>query len=86
MTKSRTALATLAALCPVLATAEGQLNVCNWGDNINPAVLDAFAKEFKHQVTLDTYGSNKEMLAKIQAGATGYGIVFPSVHMHDILF
>jgi spermidine/putrescine transport system substrate-binding protein len=26
------------------------------------------------------------MLAKIQAGATGYDIVFPSVHMHDIMF
>ena len=36
-------------------------------------------------MTLDTYGSNEEMLAKIQAGATGYDIVFPSVHMHDIM-
>ena len=25
------------------------------------------------------------MLAKVQAGATGYDIVFPSVHMHDIM-
>jgi spermidine/putrescine transport system substrate-binding protein len=86
MTRSLTALATLAALCPVLAAAEGQLNVYNWGDYINPAVLDTFAEEFDVEVTLDTYGSNEEMLAKIQAGATGYDIVFPSVHMHDIMF
>src|SRR3546814_5989714 len=25
------------------------------------------------------------MLAKIQAGATGYDLVWPSVHMHDIM-
>ena len=49
-------------------------------------MLDAFTEETGIAVTLDTYGSNEEMLAKIQAGATGYDIVFPSVHMHDILF
>jgi spermidine/putrescine transport system substrate-binding protein len=67
------------------AAAEGSLAVYNWGDYINPEVLDRFAEEFGVKVTLDTYGSNEEMLAKIQAGATGYDIVFPSVHMHDIM-
>lgn len=67
------------------ANAAGELNVYNWGDYINPEVLDRFAKEYDVKVTLDTYGSNEEMLAKIQAGATGYDIVFPSVHMHDIM-
>ena len=78
----------LAALlvAPLDARAEGTLNVYNWGDYINPEVLDAFAEEYDVKVTLDTYGSNEEMLAKIQAGATGYDIVFPSVHMHDIMF
>ena len=68
------------------ATAQGQLRVYNWGDYINPEVLDRFAKEYDVKVTLDTYGSNEEMLAKIQAGATGYDIVFPSVHMQDIMY
>ena len=67
------------------ASAEGELHVYNWGDYINPAVLDKFAEAHDVKVTLDTYGSNEEMLAKIQAGATGYDIVFPSVHMHDIM-
>jgi len=67
------------------AAAEGELHVYNWGDYINPEVLDRFAKEYDVKVTLDTYGSNEEMLAKIQAGAKGYDIVFPSVHMHDIM-
>ena len=88
MTRFQTSIcATLAlALTPSIALAEGQLNLYNWGDYINPAVLEAFTEETGIEVTLDTYGSNEEMLAKIQAGATGYDIVFPSVHMHDIMF
>jgi len=67
------------------AAAAGELNVYNWGDYINPEVLQRFSEEYDVEVKLDTYGSNEEMLAKIQAGATGYDIVFPSVHMHDIM-
>jgi spermidine/putrescine transport system substrate-binding protein len=65
--------------------AEGKLNIYNWGDYINPDVLTRFTEDTGVEVTLDTYGTNEEMLAKIQAGATGYDIVFPSVHMRDIM-
>lgn len=67
------------------ALAEGTLSLYNWGDYINPEVLTKFTEETGIAVTLDTYSSNEEMLAKIQAGATGYDIVFPSVHMNDIM-
>jgi len=67
------------------ASAAGKLHVYNWGDYINPKVLEQFGQEFDVEVSLDTYGSNEEMLAKIQAGASGYDIVFPSVHMQDIM-
>ncbi len=86
MTSYRAALTFLLSLTPVAAAAEGELNLYNWGDYINPAVLEKFTEATGVKVTLDTYGSNEEMLAKIQAGATGYDIVFPSVHMHDIMF
>ena len=66
--------------------AQSELNLYNWGDYINPAVLEKFEAETGIKVNLDVYGSNEEMLAKIQAGATGYDIVFPSVHFHDILY
>ena len=78
-------VATALALSVTPAWAEGKLNVYNWGDYINPEVLDRFAEEFGVDVSLDTYSSNEEMLAKIQAGATGYDIIFPSVHMQDIM-
>lgn len=48
-------------------------------------MLDKFAKKEGVEVSLDTYGSNEEMLAKIQAGASGYDLVWPSVHMNDIM-
>lgn len=70
---------------PAQAMAGGELHVYNWGDYINPEVLDRFSREHDVKVTLDTYGSNEEMLAKIQAGATGYDVIFPSVHMQDIM-
>jgi spermidine/putrescine transport system substrate-binding protein len=67
------------------AYAQGKLNIYNWGDYINPDVLTRFTEDTGIEVTLDTYGTNEELLAKIQSGATGYDIVFPSVHMRDIM-
>ncbi|WP_063496458.1 ABC transporter substrate-binding protein [Paraburkholderia phytofirmans] len=68
------------------AFAEPQsLHLYNWTVYINPDVLQDFTKETGIAVTLDNYGTNEEMLAKLQAGATGYDIVFPSVFMQNIL-
>ena len=78
-------LATALTFCAGMAAAEGKLALYNWGDYINPALLQKFTAETGVEVTLDTYSSNEEMLAKIQAGATGYDIVFPSVHVNDIM-
>lgn len=83
--RTRLAAALVLAAAAAPASAEGSLNVYNWGDYINPEVLDRFAEEYGVDVSLDTYSSNEEMLAKIQAGATGYDIIFPSVHMQDIM-
>lgn len=73
------------ALAAVTAQAEETLSLYNWGDYISPEILTKFTEETGIKVTLDTYSSNEEMLAKIQAGATGYDIVFPSVWMGDIM-
>lgn len=78
-------LAVSLALTAGMAQAEGKLALYNWGDYINPEILTKFTAETGITVSLDTYSSNEEMLAKIQAGATGYDIVFPSVHMNDIM-
>ncbi|MBL0371433.1 spermidine/putrescine ABC transporter substrate-binding protein [Rhizobium sp. KVB221] len=75
---------TLMAQTPAVAGG-GELNVYNWGEYINPDVLKKFEKDTGIKVNLSTYASNEEMLAKIQSGATGYDVVFPSVHMQDIM-
>jgi spermidine/putrescine transport system substrate-binding protein len=67
------------------AAAEGELNSTIGATTSIRRSSNASREEFDVKVNLDTYGSNEEMLAKIQAGATGYDIVFPSVHMHDIM-
>lgn len=82
---TRAACVALSLVTGGIAHAEERLALYNWGDYINPEILTRFTKETGIKVTLDTYASNEEMLAKIQAGATGYDIVFPSVHMHDIM-
>jgi len=83
---AKVALAAVIGLAvPTLAAAQEKLSLYNWGDYINPKVLTKFTEETGIKVSLDTYGTNEEMLAKIQAGATGYDIIFPSVHMQDIM-
>ena len=42
------------------AKAEGKLSVYNWGDYINPEVLQKFGEEYEVDVSLDTYGTNEE--------------------------
>lgn len=83
----RLRLASLTLTCAFLtgAVQAETLSLYNWGDYINPEVLTRFTAETGIEVTLDTYATNEEMLAKIQAGATGYDIVFPSVWMQDVM-
>ncbi len=81
--RAAVSLAVLMATTGMASAAE--LNVYNWGEYINPEVLKKFEEETSIKVNLSTYSSNEEMLAKIQGGATGYDIVFPSVHMQDIM-
>ena len=81
----RTTLSLAAFVVSAGIAGAAELNIYNWGEYINPEVLQKFEEETSIKVNLSTYSSNEEMLAKIQSGATGYDIVFPSVHMHDIM-
>ncbi len=83
---TRAAAFSLSALFAMAGLGQAaELNIYNWGEYINPAVLKKFEEETQIKVNLSTYSSNEEMLAKIQGGATGYDVVFPSVHMQDIM-
>src|SRR5215208_7446714 len=53
----------------------------NWGDYIDPDILTQFEAECGVKVIYDTFSSNEDLLAKLQAGATGYDVVVPSDYM-----
>lgn len=71
------ALAAALAL-PQPASADGELHLFNWSNYFPPALMEKFEQETGISVSLDTYASDEDMLAKIQAGGGGYDIVFPS--------
>ncbi|MCT4621080.1 MAG: spermidine/putrescine ABC transporter substrate-binding protein [Marinisporobacter sp.] len=58
-----------------------KLNVYNWGEYIDPQVLEDFEKEYGIKVYYETYAGNEEMLTKVQAGGTDYDVIFPSDYM-----
>ena len=58
-----------------------KLYVYNWSYYISESAIPNFEKEFGVKVIYDNYSSNEELLAKLQAGATGYDLIFPSDYM-----
>ncbi len=79
MKKLITATALLMA-STVLASAEGTLQLYNWGDYTNPELLAKFEKETGIKVTVTDYDSNDTALAKVEAGGSGFDLVVPSAN------
>jgi putrescine transport system substrate-binding protein len=68
-----------AAAGPALDTdAEKIVNVYNWSDYIDPAVLEEFTKETGIKVNYEVMDSNELLETKLVAGRTGYDVVVPS--------
>lgn len=61
-----------------LASAEGVLNLYNWGNYTSPELLEKFEKDTGIKVTVTDYDSNDTALAKVEAGGAGYDLVVPS--------
>lgn len=59
---------------------ENSLSVYTWGDYDSPEVLEAFTAELGPAITMDSYSSNEELIAKLVAakGTSGYDIVVPT--------
>ena len=55
-----------------------RLNVLNWGDYIDPAVLAQFEREAGVRVRYGTFENNEELLGKVMSGNSGWDIVFPT--------
>lgn len=61
------------------------LNLFCWCDYISPELIAQFEKENDCKVVVDIFDSNEVLLAKMQAGACDYDIIFPSQYVVDSL-
>jgi spermidine/putrescine transport system substrate-binding protein len=58
---------------------EKQLFMYNWSDYVSPDNMTKFQEQFGvEQFQYDTFANNEELLAKLQAGASGYDIAAPT--------
>ena len=58
---------------------EKQLYMYNWSEYVSPDNIDKFKQQFGvEKFQYDTFANNEELLAKLQAGASGYDIAAPT--------
>jgi len=61
------------------ARADGRVvNIYNWSDYIDPAMLKKFTEETGIRVVYDTYDNNEIIESKLLAGKSGYDVVVPT--------
>jgi spermidine/putrescine transport system substrate-binding protein len=58
------------------------LQIYNWSDYINPAVLKKFAAQYDCKVKVTTFNNTDEALAKMRTGQLQFDVFFPTI---DIL-
>ena len=63
------------------SSAADQVIVYNWGEYIDPEVLDIFEEETGITVVYEEFETNESMYPKVQAGAVSYDLVCPSDYM-----
>jgi|PlaIllAssembly_1097288.scaffolds.fasta_scaffold41715_2 putrescine transport system substrate-binding protein len=70
------------AAAPVASAEAGEkiLNVFNWSDYIDPAVIEDFQKETGIKVRYDVFDSNEVLETKLLTGNSGYDVVVPSAY------
>ncbi|HEX3401476.1 MAG TPA: extracellular solute-binding protein [Acetobacteraceae bacterium] len=71
-------LLALLAFPPPADADDRVLNVYNWTEYIDPAMLDRFQKQTRITVHYDVFDSLETLEAKLLAGHSGYDVVVPS--------
>ena len=59
----------------------GQVIVYNWGEYIDPEIIDLFEEETGIDVIYEEFETNEIMYPKVQSGAIAYDVVCPSDYM-----
>ncbi len=68
------------AVLPAHAQKERVVNVYNWSDYVDPAVLEDFTKATGIKVKYDTFDSNDILETKLLTGKSGYDVVVPTAY------
>ncbi|MCR5399418.1 MAG: ABC transporter substrate-binding protein [Lachnospiraceae bacterium] len=63
------------------AGSDNEVVVYNWGEYIDPEVLEQFEEETGIKVVYDEYETNEIMYPKVETGATVYDVICPSDYM-----
>ena len=83
--KDEAAPAQEAAGTPAAAnTEEKVVNVYNWSDYIDPAMLEEFTRQTGIKVNYDVFDNNEVLQTKLLAGNTGYDVVVPSASFLEL--
>lgn len=61
--------------------ANGEVNVYNWGEYIDPEVIEEFEETYQIKVNYKTFTDNEMMYSKISSGTTHFDVVCPSDYM-----
>lgn len=77
------ALVTLVTRRQIISVKENgnQVIVYNWGEYLDPEILNMFTEETGIEVIYDEYETNETMYPKIETGAAEYDLVCPSDYM-----
>ena len=62
-----------------------ELSVYNWAEYIDEEKIVEYEETYGVDIIYDTFASNEDLLAKLQAGAEGYDVIFPSDYMVSIM-
>lgn len=70
--------------CQKKQSGTGQVvNIYNWGEYIDPGLLNRFEKETGIKVVYSTFATNEDLFVKIQSGGSSYDLICPSDYMLD---
>lgn len=80
------ATAVMASAVPMLAGSRkafagpigDRVSIATWPNYYNPENFEQFTKDTGAKVQISVFGSNEEMLAKLQAGGTGWDVFVPT--------
>lgn len=61
------------------------LTIYNWGEYIDPELIDQFTEETGIKVIYETFDSNEAMKTKIEQGGSAYDIAVPSEYMIEMM-